>query len=277
MTQGRDPLKELATLVLEHGDAVPLDRGMVAIARMERPALDADAVYAELDRLAAEVRHRNVDADGGLEALRTVLFQEAGFRGNRENYHQADNSLIDRVIERRLGIPITLAVIWLEVARRLEFVAEGVGFPGHFLVRHQVAGVWQYVDVFAGGRVLGPGDAQELLVSTQGPRAELEASMLDAVTSRRLLVRVVRNLKNVYGRMEDHHAVVTAIDRILALAPDTHTERRDRGLVYARIGLVRAALEDFKVYLAYPKVPALERKTLERLMLELEARNNYLN
>lgn len=275
---GSDPVEALTALVRAHGASVPLDRGLIAIARVERPNLDAPKVQTELDRLAARARARAASSvDGGLEAVRKVLFDEAGFRGNRDGYYEPDNSLIDRVLERRLGIPITLATVWLEVARRAGLRAEGIGFPGHFLVRHLDVDVWRYVDVFDGGRILEPGDPERLLRSVHGEAARLDPSMLDPVSPKNLLIRICNNLKNAYALRKDHLGVVRAIDRLLALDPSLFSERRDRGLVYARLCLAQAALSDLRAYIAEGVVSAPERAALERMIPDLEARAARMN
>ena len=278
MGAGHDPLAALSGLRRDFGDDLPLDRGMIAIARVERPELQASHVLDELDRLALRTLSASAGAeDGGLDALRRVLFEEEGYRGHREKYYQPENSLIDRVLERRTGIPISLAVVWLEVARRMGSTAQGVGFPGHFLVRHLAGEVWHYVDVFDGGRVLTPGDPERLLTGLQGPKARLEPSMLEPVSARSLLMRVANNLKNAYALAQDAVGVVRSLDRLLALAPELQTERRDRGLVYARLGLPSAALADLKQYLEDRSVPAGERAAIERMLPSLEAGLRRMN
>lgn len=271
-------MEGLVELCRAHGEDLPLDRGMTAIARFERPELSLTQVTDELDRLALRaLALGGGERDGSLEAVRCVLFEEEGYRGHRERYYEPENSLIDRVIERRLGIPISLAVVWLEVAKRLGAVAQGVGFPGHFLVRHQVGADWKYLDVFDGARVLAAGDAEQLLARVQGAKGRLEPSMLEPVSTRAILLRVANNLKNAYALAQDALGVVRSLDRLLALAPELQTERRDRGLVYARLGLPTAALSDLRRYLEEGSVPAGERSALERMLPNLEAGARRMN
>lgn len=271
-------LARIRALVEAHGNDLPLDLAMAAVARVENPKLEESLIVEALDGLAVEVRDHGVDpSDGGLEALQTILFEHRGFVGNREKYYQPENSLIDQVLRRRKGIPITLAVLWLETARRLELSAEGVGFPGHFLVRHRAGEVLRYVDVFDGGRVLSATDTQQILSTIHGPRARLETAMLEAVSNLALMVRVVHNLKNAYAMAQDHLGVVSAIDRLLALDPELHTERRDRGLVYARLGLAASAAQDLRTFLSRVELGTVEREALERMVVELEARATMMN
>ena len=273
-----DPIRRLETLVRRHGDHVPLGTAMVAVAAVERPQLTDEEVEGPMNHLAERVSRRAEGAiDGGLNALRAVLFKEEGFAGHRERYYAPENSLIDQVLTTRKGIPITLAVVWLEVARRARLKAEGVGFPGHFLVRHLAGSVWRYVDVFDGGRVLTAADTQQILTTMHGPDARLETSMLEPVSNRALLTRVVLNLKNAYAIADDLMGVVSAGDRLLALDEDLHTERRDRGLAYARLGLASAALADLREYLARADPSRAERTGLEGLIPELEMRAAKMN
>ncbi|MEL6185442.1 MAG: transglutaminase-like domain-containing protein [Myxococcota bacterium] len=272
------PIRRLEALVRQHGDDLPLDSAMAAVAAVERPQLTDEEVRQPLDQLAERVsRKAEGVSDGGLDALRVVLFEEAGFAGRRERYYAPENSLIDQVLATRKGIPITLAVVWLEVARRAGLEAEGVGFPGHFLVRHRAGVVWRYVDVFDGGRVLTAADTQQILTTMHGPDARLETSMLEPVSNRALLTRVVLNLKNAYAMADDLMGVVSAGDRLLALDEDLHTERRDRGLAYARLGLASAALADLREYLARADPGRTERHGLEGLIPELEMRAAKMN
>lgn len=274
----QDPLEALSALVRAHGDAVPLDRALVEVARVDRPALERRFVFEELDRLAERVRAAGIEpSNGGLEALRQVLFDEEGFRGNREGYYEPENSFLDRVLERRRGIPISLAAVWLEVARRLGLEAAGVGFPGHFLVRHRTGSVWRYVDAFDRGRILELEDVRDLLRSVHGRGAELDPSMLAPVSARSILVRFAHNLKNAYALQKDRLGIVASIGRLLAVAPELHHERRDRGLIYAQMGLAGSALADLRTYLAEAEVPPRERAALERLLPDLQSRLGQMN
>lgn len=257
-----------------------------------RPELSAGVLEAQvcrwLDHWAQAAAKAGVDEkDGGLSVLRRVLFEDAGFRGNREAYYEPENSYLDRVLDRRRGIPITLAVLWIEVSRRLSLRAQGIGFPGHFLVRHWAGDSFRYIDPFDAGRLLTLENLQTLLRTVAGPRAELEVSMLDPIRPRAVLIRVLRNLKHAHGVIakkgglegagEADLAVLTAIDGLLALDPELHEERRDRGLLYARLGLATAALQDLRAYLEQPSLAPLERNTLERMLPQLESKAGRMN
>ncbi|ODT98375.1 MAG: hypothetical protein ABS81_27995 [Pseudonocardia sp. SCN 72-86] len=188
-----DPVARFGALV---GRGEPhLDVGALAIAAGAHPGLDPDRWLAELDRLAGTV------PDGsGLTGLLETLFEVEGFRGNTEDYYDPRNSLLPHVLRRRTGIPITLAVVTIEVGRRVGVELEGVGMPGHFLVRDKASGV--HIDVFAGGRILDDSDCEQLFRATTGASGSVpfHRDLLPAVTHRQILVRMLENLRGVYAR-----------------------------------------------------------------------------
>lgn len=167
-------------------DAPPLDRAALAIARGADPELDEARWLGELDRLASGV--------GSLDALRHRLFVEERFAGDAENYYDPRNSLLPHVLHRRLGIPITLAVVCMEVGRRAGIAVEGVGMPGHFLVRAD--GV--LIDVFDGGRVLDLASAEARFRAVAGPGVPFGPHLLTGTSTRAILARMLENLRGVY-------------------------------------------------------------------------------
>lgn len=169
----------------------PLDRAALALAAGADPGLDTDRWLRELDRLATGVT--------SLERLRQRLFVEEGFGGNVGDYTDPRNSLLHHVLARRLGIPITLAVVTIEVGRRAGMPIEGVGMPGHFLVRP--AGTTRYLDVFAGGAEIGGARCEELFrgATGAGPEVPFGPHLLTATPTRTILVRMLENLRAVYG------------------------------------------------------------------------------
>ena len=258
-----DPLAGLRALLDEPEGDWTLDRGLIEVARVDRPELDDRSVLAALDTLAASVP---AGAPDEVDAVRRALFEVHRLRGNETDYYAPDNSHVDHVLERRQGLPILLAALWIEVARRAGHRAEGVGFPGHFLVRHWVDGAWTYLDAFRGGRVVSMDDLRTLL----GGR-EVDPRMLDPVSSKAILLRISFNLKHAYLLRKDLLGVIRAQDRILLLEPRMSTERRDRGLAYAQVGFAAAAIDDLEAYLAAEVVPDEERSALETTLARLRA------
>jgi regulator of sirC expression with transglutaminase-like and TPR domain len=234
-------------------DPVPLDEAALAIAEEEYPRLDVEEVLVRLDRLADRVRAQApapARAATLLEALRRVLVVEEGLRGNEREYQDPRNSFLNEVLERKLGIPISLAVVWIEVARRAGLRLEGVGFPGHFLAKYVApAGVEVYVDAFHGGEMLSADECMARYRARTGGR-ELDRRYLAAVGTRQILARMLHNLRRVYLARRDDVRAWWVLDRILLLAPGQTEALRDRGLVGARLGAGAAAIRDLEAYLA---------------------------
>lgn len=257
---------------------VPLAEAALAIAEEEYPGLDSVAYLRRIDDLAADARAR-LPADRGaasaLRALRAVLFTEGGFRGNAEDYYDPRNSFLNEVLDRRVGIPITLSVLYMEVAARIGFRVDGVAFPGHFLVKH-VAGQREiFVDPFRGGEVLSADDCAARYRAAAPGRA-LDARHLEAVGPLPILARMLRNLERIYAERRDPVRSLWVVDRLLLLAPDDVATRRDRGLVEARLGASGAAIADLEAYLAAHPAAA-DADELRALVGRLRTRGALLN
>ncbi len=259
-------VEPLAQLFERHGGQPPLDRALLTVAAEAYPQLSEPLWLARLDHLAA----RAIALGANAAAVERVLFVEDALAGNAEDYYDPRNSFLNDVLERKLGLPITLAAIYLEVARRVGLGAVGVGFPGHFLVKRDD----QLIDPFAGGRVLDAAELGRLLRKVTGGPRTLEPWMLAPVDTRAIVTRVLSNLKHAYVLRGDLVAAVRALDRLLSLAPERAEERRDRGLLYAQLGLAGAAVTDLEAYLnAAPQgrdaeavkkmLPSLRHKRLE--------------
>jgi regulator of sirC expression with transglutaminase-like and TPR domain len=258
---------------------VLLDEAALAIAAEEYPGLDAGAYLARLDALGALVRQRATEpqrAAGRVRALCDVLFDELGFRGNEEAYYDPRNSFLNEVLERRLGIPISLSVLLMEVGRRVGVPLHGVGLPRHFMVKLQPeAGPEVFIDAFDGGALLS---REECAARFQGgPTAQaLDPRWFQAVTPRQILGRMLQNLKQIYVEQGDDVRAYGVVDRLVMLTPDAVEELRDRGLISARLGLRPAAARDLSAYLE--RMPGAPDSTEIRERLEaLRAAPNLLN
>jgi regulator of sirC expression with transglutaminase-like and TPR domain len=233
-------------------EPVPLDEAALAIAAEEYPALEPAVYLARLDALAGRAAVRAGEpqrAAGILRALRDVLHGEAGLRGNTEDYYDPRNSYLSDVLDRGLGIPITLCLVYMEVARRLGVALEGVALPGHFMARLAPAvGPHVYVDAFSGELL----SAEECLArhrertgaSTRGPES------LPAATSQQILARLLANLRRTYRERRDDVRLYAVLDQLLLVAPSQLDALRDRGLCAARLGAAGAARRDLEGYLA---------------------------
>lgn len=234
-------------------DDADLDLGEAAllIGAEEDPPVDVDAELARLDALADGVgpRLRGFhDPRERLGLLLAYLVHELGFRGNESDYYDPRNSWLHAVLRRRLGLPITLTVMLMEVGRRVGLRISGVGLPAHFIaVAEDLNATW--VDMFHGGRVLGEGDVRQLLHRKTDGAVAFEPAMLRPIAPRQILLRMLHNLKGVHTRGDDHERVIADCDRILLLAPDRADILRDRGLVHLQRRAWRAAEEDLNTYL----------------------------
>jgi len=259
--------------------AINLAEAALLIAKEEQEGLDVDAYLGLLDEFArAAASHLagcKVPAEQ-IDALNRFLFVEQGFKGNRDNYYDPANSYLNHVLDRRTGIPITLAVVYTEIGQRLGIPVFGVGFPGHFLVKHVGSDDEILVDPFFGSR-LTPEQCEERLRTMYGRTVRLESNMLRPATPKEILVRILRNLKNVYLQREDWIRTLACLDRILLIAPDDPAELRDRGLTYHRLECFGPALVDLERYLAL--VPENEEgvAAVRALMPTLQRAVNQLN
>lgn len=234
-------------------DPVPLDEAALALAEEEYPSLDVDEVLARLDRLGERVRARAPSKDRAasiLSAVRMVLVEEEGLRGNERDYQDPRNSFLNDVLDRKLGIPISLSAIWMEVARRAGLRLEGVGFPGHFLVKYVSPGGTEiFVDAFHSGELLSAEECVARYRARTGGR-DLDRRYLAGVAPRQILARMLHNLRRTYLERKDDVRAYWVLDRILMLTPGQLESLRDRGLVAARLGGAAAAARDLEAYLA---------------------------
>jgi regulator of sirC expression with transglutaminase-like and TPR domain len=228
-----------------------LVEGATAVARIAYPGLEAHWVRSRLDALAAPLAPLGLGRLPALAQARALadhLYLAQGFRGNEQSYLDPDNSFINVVLERRLGIPITLAVVYIEVAQRVGVAARGVGFPGHFLVRVDDRRDTVLVDPFFGGQVLDR-PALEDLLHRMAPRMNLRDEMLDGVSVRHLVARMLMNLRGIYAARADAGRLLAVLDHLIDLMPDAADEVRDRGFLCARLGAPRFAAADLRRYI----------------------------
>ena len=258
---------------------IPLAEAALAIAEEEYPGLPAGDYLRRIDELAARAEARRGERRGAADALRAVrqtLFDEAGFRGNEAHYYDPRNSFLNEVLDRRLGIPISLSIVFLAVARRLGLAVEGVAFPGHFMVKHRAGNRELFLDPYRGGEVLSAEDCEaRYRAMTQG-KGTFEARFLEAASARQILGRMLHNLKKIYAEAGDDVRTLWVIDRLLLLFPDNVAERRDRGLVSARLGAKEPALADLEAYLAAAP-GAADAGQVREIAQALRQRHTYLN
>jgi regulator of sirC expression with transglutaminase-like and TPR domain len=243
----------------------------LTIARVEYPSLDPSRYLDELVRLAdgARARLRGAANEDAIAALNEYLYDEVGFSGNRQQYDDPRNSFLNEVLDRRTGIPITLAVVYLEVARRAGIHVHGVNFPGHFLLRVAVesgdpaaepaAGEFMIIDPFHGGARLSELDCRELLRQHVGEEAAFDRALLEPVARREIVIRMLVNLKRLYVRMRSFPQARFISDLLLAVDPSAVAELRDRGLLAYHLEDFAAALRDLEAYLRLQAKPSPSR------------------
>jgi regulator of sirC expression with transglutaminase-like and TPR domain len=247
-----EPGARFAALCAAADGKIPLAEAALTLAADEYPGLDAAAYLRRLDDLGRLARARltgDTGADGAVTALNALLFLEQGFRGNREDYYDPRNSFINDVLDRRLGIPITLSVVYIEVAARAGVTVRGIGLPGHFIVRLERHGTARLLDPFDAGTLLGEGDCHDLIRRVRGADVPFDPAYLAPVTTRQILARMLLNLKGIYTRLRDWPRVLRTVDRLLVLSPGALGELRDRGLVQAQMGDRLRAIRDLERYL----------------------------
>lgn len=215
-----------------------LDHAALLIGAWDYPERDLEAYREMLDGIADRLAPDVARAANGVARARVIsdwLFDRMGFCGNEDNYYDPRNSFLCEVIDRRIGIPISLSVLYLEVARRVGVLAQGVNFPGHFLVRVALEDAWLFLDPYSRGRVLTPADLEQLLRKTTTPNAVLEPSVIAAASKRQIVARMLVNLAGIYGRHGDLPRSLDVLERLAVLEPSNPRIARDLAQLRERV------------------------------------------
>ena len=269
------PLGYFAALVRDD-EGLPLLEAAASIAQDEYPDLDVQQVLGDVDQLLARARRRCGNVADPLQRLRVLnqfFFRDMGFGGNVNNYYDPDNSYLNVVLRTRRGIPIALAVLWLELAQGLGLKARGINFPGHFMVKVNLPDGQAVIDPFT-GQSLSREDLSERLEPYKRRHGLIDdfdvpvGLYLQAATPRDILARMLRNLKEVHRTQEDWLRLIAVLDRLLIVLPDAWTEYRDRGLAWAEMGDNRLAVADLDTYMAQTD-DVLDREAIGQRLQEL--------
>ena len=273
--------QRLREIVSGDEDDIDLAEAALLVATHAHPALDVPLYLARLDELGATLKSR-IPADAvvsdRITALNQYLFGDLGFAPNTENYYDPRNSFLHDVLERRVGIPITLSVVYMEVGRRIGLSLQGVSFPGHFLVKCAVSDGMVVLDPYSGGISLGLTDLQKRLREVQGGEVSrgIIASLLVSAGKKDIILRMLRNLKAIYLREHELDKALAIMNWIVAAAPAQALELRDRGMVYHELEAFRAAQSDFEQYLRL--APAAEdMDDIRQRLIELRKVTARLN
>jgi regulator of sirC expression with transglutaminase-like and TPR domain len=252
-----------------------LDAAALEIAAVEYPGLDPAPCLAELDHMARELGARLQSTDDGprfIHLANDYLFRELGFRGNETQYDDPRNSCLNQVLSRRRGIPITLSVVYIEVARRLGRPVFGIGLPGHFVVRYQDAGFSTYIDPFHGGKLLSEGDCRALAQQITGVELSHEASVFAPVSVRYILVRMLNNLRAAYFKAKQYAKAATVLDLLVEQFPANPEYYKARGVARLKLREFGAARRDLNAYLKH----APEAEDKEAVKQQLQAIHRWL-
>ncbi len=241
-------------------NSAPIDvtKAALFIAMLEYPSFDADQYLSKLNLLAQQVlttlgsnsSSENIDPLTKIDAINKVLFEDEHFHGNEEDYYNPDNSFLNRVLDTHVGIPISLSLVYIEVAKRVGLQVEGVGLPFHFVVRCVLPTEILYIDPFERGLLLSEQDCRERIrLMSHGKITRLPRHMFEPIQPRQMLVRMLGNLKNIYLHREDYKKTLAISEYLLLLIPDNAREIRDRGMIHLQLKHYAKALRDLKMYL----------------------------
>jgi len=246
------PQELFAELVSRPDEQVDLARSALLIAQAEYSDLDSERYLMRLDELGRSVGRRLLPT-GRLEDARTalnrLLYEDEGFRGNTRDYYDPRNSFLNEVLDRRIGIPISLSAVYIEVARRAGVTVEGVSLPGHFVVRLVGPEGALLVDPFHSGMRLTEADCQRRLDRIYDGKMKLDGAMLATCGPRAMLARMLRNLKVIYLKRGDLRRALRVVEMLLLTVPEATEELRDRGLLHGALDCYAWAARDLEAYL----------------------------
>jgi len=269
------PLEYFASLVAED-DHFALLEAAISLGQDVEPELDTQSVIDEIEALGDKLRRRLPADASPMHRLRTLnryFFRELGFAGNVNDYYDVGNSYLHQVLASRRGIPISLALVYIELAGHAGLVARGVSFPGHFLVKLRLPNGEAVMDPF-NGRSLSREELEERLEPLrrkQGLVGDFEVPLglfLQSATPRDIIARMLRNLKSIHQQSEDFSQLLAVQHRLVCLLPEAWDERRDRALTLAELGQIDAAADDLTAYLDH-QPDAADAEPMRRMLAEL--------
>jgi regulator of sirC expression with transglutaminase-like and TPR domain len=247
-----DPYRDFRLAVGRPEDEIDLGRAALAMAGCDYPNLDITAYLSRINQLAADAAARlgaAPDVYRSIAALNYVLFQEHGFHGNREDYFDPRNSFLNEVLDRKVGIPISLSVLYIEVGQRIGLPLHGIGFPGHFLIKHVDDNEEFLIDPFNQGEIRSRESLETMLYRSYGGKIAFDAEFLQATPKKQILRRMLNNLKIIYLKQRDLIKGLSVVERLNVLDPTSAEDIRDRGLIYLQLECFTQALRDLESYL----------------------------
>ncbi len=248
-----------------------LARASLLVAQEEYPQLSVDLYLARLDQVAEEVKDRLANETAPLvvldEVIRT-LYERRKFSGNRDAYYDPRNSFLNDVLDRGVGIPLTLGIVLLEIGWRLDLPLEGVNFPSNFLVRYAGSELRLLVDPFDHGKIRFEDQAQELLDQGYGGMVPMQETFLRTASKREMLIRLLTNLRGIYVKIGDDRRALAVVERLLMIRPTAPVESRSRGILLARLGRHEEAATQLEAYLRVSP-SAQDKRHVQEMVKEL--------
>ena len=270
-----DAVTEFARYVARPADQIRLDEAALLLARTEYPALDVSAQLARLDALAARAGcNPGLAPQANIASLNRLLFDEEKFAGNEEAYDDPRNSYYNDVLDRKLGIPITLSLVYQEVARRCGLPVVGVGFPGHFLAKYIAASGEILLDPFHRGAIVTLQDCEEKLKAQFGEEAEFRPSFLVVSSAKQTLTRMLNNLKGTFFRRKDFPKVLMMIEMALAIDSSARQEIHDRAMIYFLLRRYAEAMADLRTYVKLSPPDDPQIRDARTMMHRIRAMHN---
>ncbi len=241
-------------------------------AQDQKKAILFDDVTSVLDELAERVRDKTEGITAPkslLTALNETLFDEYGLEGDQQTYYNRENSYLDRVLVRKKGIPLTLSIVYMEVARLAGIPLHGVGVPGHFILKMKGLGQDIFVDPFHKGRFLTASECHAMAQARVGPDLRVSPAVLNAVSTASIVVRLLHNLLQIYINAEEFSLALETVERMHFLEPDEPSHLRTRGLLYFNMEQYYLALRDLSSYRSSVTLPASQQQAMDRLIKTL--------
>jgi len=272
-------MQPLLDLLAGRSEEPSLDRAALALARIEYPGLDIEPFIGILDSYAVELSERLAGRCHGsdyIEAANQYLFGELGFTGNAAHYYDPRNSCLNDVLIARTGIPITLAVVYLEIGRRLAQPVYGIGLPGHFLVQYRDADFAAYIDVFHGGKLLTTPECFDLARQAAGVPLSDDPRMLAPASKRQIVMRMLHNLRGVYLHRRAYRKALQTLNLLVAADPESAEEYKQRGMVHLQMRNATAARGDLEAYLRLAP-EATDRAEIDQRLRSLRSYQAGLN
>lgn len=265
-----ETVRLFAQMMAREEHEISLVDASLLIAKTEYPHLDLKAQRERFTRLARELEAEpEYSPLTNIEALNDLLFRKEGFSGNEDDYDDPRNNFLNDVLDRKTGIPITLSVVYMELGQRHQLPIQGVGFPGHFIVKYAWTSKDILIDPYHGGAILSRNDCANLLKSHFRDDAELLPEYLAPSTKKQILARMLNNLKSSFFRREQYDRVLTMVEMGLAIDPASRQHVHDRGMVYFLLRRYAQAAADLNAYLTFapPDDPGVSsaRSVLHRI------------